>query len=176
MKTPNVMRKRMILGSTPVPVPYQGKRRRRSPSGSSGVGSHPKLVTGRLPGDEVSLLRELVRPGASISSPELTRQQRINGRISDVLGGISLLLVAGLWLSMIFGLVGMLLGTSMPFVGDGIIPITLYGVHIFGIPGAILNQRRHNFGVIAIACFWFTILASLPIGFIVVQLTRLIGG
>jgi hypothetical protein len=129
-----------------------------------------------LPGDDQSRLRELVQPGGSIPSPEVTRQQRINGRIGDVLGGVSLLLVVGLWISMVFGLIGMLLGTPMPFVGDEVIPVTLYGVHIFGIPGAILNQRRHNFGVIAIASFWGTIMATLPVGFVVMQLVRLIGG
>ncbi|MCH7228836.1 hypothetical protein [Haloferula sp. A504] len=176
MKSPNVMRKRMILDPSPGPVPFTGQRRRERSPRTTEYQPTVKLVTGELPSDGNLRLKELVRPGFPVPTPEVTRQRRINGVIGDVLGGISVLLLVGLWLSILFGLIGMLLGISMPFVGDEVIPISLYGIHIFGVPGAILNQRTYNMGVIAIGGFWFTIMAALPVGFVVSQLMQLIGG
>lgn len=55
----------MILDSSPTPVPYVGKRRReRSPRRADYVPS-VKLVTGELPSDRHSRLKDLVRRSLS---------------------------------------------------------------------------------------------------------------
>lgn len=175
MRTPNVLTRRMILDTSPPPTPLGGTRRRRISPRTFEYRPKVKLVTGRLPTDENSQLEKLVRVG----SPEpdtVRRQRRLDRMAGDLLGGLALLLVANLWLSTVLGIIGLVTGTRMPFAGDGAIVIALYGVHLFGIPGAILSDRSLKPGLIAIVAFWISLLGSVPVGFAVMRLVELIAG
>ncbi len=65
MKSPNVMRRRMILDSWTTPSPFGGSRGRSRSQRRSDYQPTVKLVTGDLPSDEGSRLKDLVHRGLS---------------------------------------------------------------------------------------------------------------
>lgn len=65
MKSPNVMRRKMIRDSWTTPSPSGGSRERKRSQRRSDYQPTVKLVTGDLPSDEGSRLKDLVHRGLS---------------------------------------------------------------------------------------------------------------
>lgn len=86
-----------------------------------------------------------------------------------VLGVISLIFLVQNWLlvgmSMVSGLFGWDSGLWSEHLGFSFV-MSLYGVHLFGWFSSYLTDDRWSPGVISIVLFWFGLLGSIPLGFL----------
>lgn len=163
MKLPNVMQRKFWVSRLP-PAPFQGtgRKRRRGTPASTAAGSSPgvRLRTGPLEdqdGSEPIPLPSMSRSQACPSHP-------IVGRIGKVLGAAAILAVMQLWAVIGMGLAGRSLGwwaeSGWP------LPAALFGVHLFGIPGAVMERGDRKWSIFAIFGFWISSAAALILGFL----------
>ena len=163
MNTPNALQ-RNLRGIPSSPVPFRGSGKHRRPRRESGYTPSVKLVTGSVPSDADSKLKQLVSVAAQLEPVEVSRSQKINWVLGSCLSAIALLFVLNYWAEVTLWILDESLGTSLSWGNGWAWVWALYGVHLFGIPGSCLERGRFQWGIVAIVAFWASFLISLTIG------------
>ncbi|WP_338685095.1 hypothetical protein [Haloferula helveola] len=168
MNTPNALQ-RNLRGIPSSPVPFRGSGKHRRPRRESGYTPSVKLVTGSVPSDADSKLKQLVSVHP-VESELVTRSAQVSWVVGTAMGSVAALLVLYMWIEGIIGIVGQLTNAVWHSNDGGAFVLALYGVHLLGIPGAALARGRFQIGVYAIAAFWISVLGSIPIVYVLNQL------
>lgn len=88
--------------------------------------------------------------------------------VGKVLGVISLILLGQLWMIVMMSFLSGLLGWNWPFWHDCLgwsFPVSLLGVHLFGIFSSSLSDGDLTLGQLSIGLFWLGLLIWVPMQF-----------